>query len=123
MMIYQAALDDVPPDIIEAAMLDGANGAKRLLYVTLPMIRQTITTTLMLITLQTLSVFTLIFFSYRFLIGPILDAFDVSRLFPSAGVSIELLPPGIFLEFRQHLIEGNAFQFPMLIHPLRFPDQ
>ncbi len=60
MMIYQAALDDVPLDIIEAAMLDGANGAKRLLHVTLPMIRQTITTTLMLITLQTLSVFTLI---------------------------------------------------------------
>lgn len=60
MMIYQAALDDVPRDIIEAAMLDGANGAKRLLHVTLPMIRQTITTTLMLITLQTLSVFTLI---------------------------------------------------------------
>nr|WP_294181742.1 sugar ABC transporter permease [uncultured Schumannella sp.] len=60
MMIYQAALNEVPQEITEAAMLDGANGAKRLVYVTLPMIRQTITTTLMLITLQTLSVFTLI---------------------------------------------------------------
>ncbi|GGL05468.1 amino acid ABC transporter permease [Salinibacterium xinjiangense] len=61
MMIYQAALNDVPPEITEAAMIDGAGGAKRLIYVTLPMIRQTITTTLMLITLQTLSLFTLIF--------------------------------------------------------------
>ncbi|MCU1639227.1 MAG: amino acid transporter permease [Microbacteriaceae bacterium] len=61
MMIYQAALNDVPPEITEAAMIDGASGAKRLIYVTLPMIKQTITTTLMLITLQTLSIFTLIF--------------------------------------------------------------
>ncbi|MDZ4046474.1 MAG: sugar ABC transporter permease [Rhodoglobus sp.] len=61
MMIYQAALNDVPPEITEAAMIDGASGAKRLFYVTLPMIKQTITTTLMLITLQTLSLFTLIF--------------------------------------------------------------
>lgn len=61
MMIYQAALNDVPPEITEAAMIDGAGGAKRLFFVTLPMIKQTITTTLMLITLQTLSLFTLIF--------------------------------------------------------------
>lgn len=61
MMIYQAALNDVPPEITEAAMIDGAGGAKRLYFVTLPMIKQTITTTLMLITLQTLSLFTLIF--------------------------------------------------------------
>lgn len=61
MMVYQAALNDVPPDITEAAMIDGAGGAKRLFYVTLPMIQQTITTTLMLITLQTLSIFTLVF--------------------------------------------------------------
>lgn len=61
MMIYQAALNDVPPEITEAAMIDGAGGAKRLFLVTLPMIKQTITTTLMLITLQTLSLFTLIF--------------------------------------------------------------
>lgn len=61
MMIYRAALNDVPPEITEAAMIDGAGGAKRLFFVTLPMIKQTITTTLMLITLQTLSLFTLIF--------------------------------------------------------------
>jgi multiple sugar transport system permease protein len=61
MMIYQAALNDVPPEITEASMIDGAGSVKRLLYITLPMIKTTITTTLMLITLQTLSVFTLIY--------------------------------------------------------------
>ena len=61
LLVYQAALNDVPPEISEAAMIDGAGGAKRLFYVTIPMIRNTITTNLMLITLQTLSVFTLIY--------------------------------------------------------------
>ncbi len=61
LLVYQAALNDVPPEITEAAMIDGASGAKRLVYVTIPIIRTTITTNLMLITLQTLSVFTLIY--------------------------------------------------------------
>ncbi len=61
MMIYQAALNDVPPEITEAAEIDGAGGLKRLRYVTLPMIKRTINTTLMLVTLSTLSVFTLIY--------------------------------------------------------------
>jgi multiple sugar transport system permease protein len=61
MMVYQAALNDVPEEITEAAMIDGAGGSKRLWYVTLPMIRRSIATNLMLITLQTLSVFTLIY--------------------------------------------------------------
>lgn len=61
MMVYQAALSDVPAEITEAALIDGAGGAQRLLYVTLPMIRNSIATNLMLITLQTLSVFTLVY--------------------------------------------------------------
>ena len=59
--MYQAALNDVPEEITEAAMIDGAGGLKRLWYITLPMIRRSIATNLMLITLQTLSVFTLIY--------------------------------------------------------------
>lgn len=60
MMVYQAALADVPPELIEAARVDGASGWQRLWRVTLPLIRQAISTNLMLTTLQTLSVFTLI---------------------------------------------------------------
>jgi multiple sugar transport system permease protein len=60
MMVYSAALSDIPPEIEEAASIDGAGGWRRLWYVTLPMIRRSIVTNLMLITLQTLAVFTTI---------------------------------------------------------------
>lgn len=61
MMVYSAALSDIPPEISEAASIDGAGGLRRLRYVTLPMIRRSILTNLMLITLQTLAAFTMIF--------------------------------------------------------------
>ncbi|GAB3533903.1 sugar ABC transporter permease [Arthrobacter tecti] len=61
MMVYQAALGDVPREVTEAAEIDGAGGAQSLVFVTLPMIRRSIATNLMLITLQTLAVFTLIY--------------------------------------------------------------
>jgi multiple sugar transport system permease protein len=60
MMVYRAALNDVPVEVTEAAMIDGADGIKRLTWITIPMIKNSIATNLMLITLQTLSVFTLI---------------------------------------------------------------
>jgi multiple sugar transport system permease protein len=61
MLVYSAALSEVPKEIEESAEMDGASGMRRLLYVTLPMISRAIMTNLMLITLQTLSVFGLIF--------------------------------------------------------------
>ncbi|MFE4195214.1 carbohydrate ABC transporter permease [Paenarthrobacter sp. NPDC056912] len=60
MLVYRAALADVPRDIAEAALMDGARGLQRLVFITLPLIRSSIATNLMLITLQTLAVFTLI---------------------------------------------------------------
>lgn len=61
MMVYRAALDDVPQEVIEAAQIDGTNSTQRLIHITIPMIRNSIATNLMLITLQTLAVFTLVF--------------------------------------------------------------
>jgi multiple sugar transport system permease protein len=61
MLLYTAALSDVPDDVQESASIDGASGIKRLVFITLPLIRRSISTNLMLTTLQTLSVFTLIF--------------------------------------------------------------
>ncbi|KIS27283.1 amino acid ABC transporter permease [Arthrobacter sp. SPG23] len=60
MLVYRAALADVPRDISEAALMDGAGGWQRLVFITLPLIRSSIATNLMLVTLQTLAVFTLI---------------------------------------------------------------
>ena len=61
MLVYSAALSEIPKEIDESAQVDGASGWRRLISVTLPMIRHSVMTNLMLITLQTLSVFGLIF--------------------------------------------------------------
>ena len=60
MMVYSAALAEVPPEIQEAAKVDGARGWQRFFFVTLPMIKGSISTNLLLTTLQTLGVFTLL---------------------------------------------------------------
>ncbi|GAA1049464.1 carbohydrate ABC transporter permease [Arthrobacter russicus] len=61
MLVYRAALTQVPPEIGESAQLDGAGAVRRFFSITLPMIRRSVLTNLMLITLQTLSVFGLIY--------------------------------------------------------------
>nr|WP_037681627.1 sugar ABC transporter permease [Streptomyces cellulosae] len=61
MMVFTAAVNDVPQELEEAAEMDGANAWQRLWRVVLPVIRPSILTNLMLITLQTLSVFGLIY--------------------------------------------------------------
>ncbi|WP_084074253.1 carbohydrate ABC transporter permease [Demequina sp. NBRC 110052] len=60
MMNYHAALAEVPPELDEAAHVDGATGWQRFTRVTIPFIRRSISTNLLLTTLQTLGVFTLI---------------------------------------------------------------
>jgi multiple sugar transport system permease protein len=61
MLVYSAALSEVPPDLTEAAAVDGASGWQRLRHITLPLIRRAIVSNLMLITLQTLAAFGLIY--------------------------------------------------------------
>ncbi|MFD5792534.1 carbohydrate ABC transporter permease [Streptomyces diastatochromogenes] len=65
MLVYSAALDEIPSEITEAAEVDGAGGWRRMWHITLPMIRRSIGTNLMLNTLQTLSVFGLIWVMTR----------------------------------------------------------
>ncbi|WEK62933.1 MAG: sugar ABC transporter permease [Candidatus Microbacterium colombiense] len=60
MLVYGAALAEVSPEVMEAAQIDGANTVQRFFLITLPMIRRSISTNLMLTTLQTLGTFGLI---------------------------------------------------------------
>ncbi|GAA2717201.1 MULTISPECIES: sugar ABC transporter permease [Streptomyces] len=60
MLVYSAALAEIPAEVTEAAEVDGAGGLRRFWHITLPMLRRSIGTNLMLNTLQTLSVFGLI---------------------------------------------------------------
>ena len=61
MMVFQAALDDVPEDIEESAYMDGATRLQNLRYIIIPHVKSTIYTNTMLITLMTLGVFGLIY--------------------------------------------------------------
>jgi multiple sugar transport system permease protein len=61
MLVYSAALSDIPEDLYDAAKIDGASYTRTLWHITLPMLRRTAFTTIMLITLPTLSVFTMVF--------------------------------------------------------------
>lgn len=65
MLVYSAALNEIPKEITEAAEVDGAGGWRRMWHITLHMIRRSIGTNLMLNTLQTLSVFGLIWVMTR----------------------------------------------------------
>lgn len=61
MLMFQAALDNVPEEMMEAARIDGANGFGILRYITIPMIKSTLATTFILITLGTMNAFGLIY--------------------------------------------------------------
>lgn len=61
MMVFQSALDEIPKEVEEAAVMDGASRWQVISKITIPMVKGTIATNLMLVTLQTLGVFTLIY--------------------------------------------------------------
>jgi len=61
MLLYASALEGIPQELMEAASIDGANNWRSLRYIILPLIKGTIGTDLLLITLATLSDFTLVF--------------------------------------------------------------
>ena len=61
MLLYASALEGIPPELLEAASIDGAGLWARIRYVTLPLIKGSIATDLLLITLATLSDFTLVY--------------------------------------------------------------
>lgn len=61
MLLYASALEGIPPELLEASSIDGAGIWARLRYITLPLIKGSIATDLLLITLATLSDFTLVY--------------------------------------------------------------
>lgn len=61
MMVYQSALDNVPDDVMESAKMDGANKWQTLTRITIPIIKDTVMTNTMLITLSTLGTFGMVY--------------------------------------------------------------
>ena len=61
MILFAAALRNIPGEIIEAAELENSNGVQRFVRITLPLLKPTIVTTILLITLLSLANFTLVY--------------------------------------------------------------
>lgn len=61
MLLFSGALTAISPDLLEAAAVDGAGLFQRVARIVLPLLKGAIATDLLLITLQTLSDFTLVF--------------------------------------------------------------
>ncbi len=61
MLVFAAALRNLPTEVLEAAEVEGASRWQRLVSVILPLIRPTIVTNLLLVTILNLSDFTLIY--------------------------------------------------------------
>jgi multiple sugar transport system permease protein len=60
MLLFSAALEGIPRELLEAASIDGAGLLRRIRHIILPLLAGAIATDLLLITLQTLSDFTLV---------------------------------------------------------------
>jgi multiple sugar transport system permease protein len=60
MLLYSSALEGIPPELLEASSIDGAGLWARVRLIILPMLKGTIATDLLLVTLATLSDFTLV---------------------------------------------------------------
>lgn len=61
MLMFSAGLRNMPEDVLEAAEVEGAPAWRRLVSITLPIMRPTIITNLLLVTISNLSTFTLIY--------------------------------------------------------------
>ena len=106
MLVFQAALDNVPADTTESAMLDGANRWHTLLYIIIPQIKGTVFSNTMLITLKTIGVFDLIFTmtgggpagkTQTLPVYMYLQAFKSFQLGYGSAISVVLLALGIAL--------------------------
>jgi multiple sugar transport system permease protein len=61
MLVFSAALRNIPSDVLEAADVEGASRFRRLWSITLPLLGPTLVTNLLLVTILNLSDFTLIY--------------------------------------------------------------
>jgi alpha-glucoside transport system permease protein len=60
MVVLSAAMKNIPDEVVEASMLDGASQLKRFVQITVPMIRSSIVVVLTTITIGTLQVFDIV---------------------------------------------------------------
>ncbi len=107
-IIQTSGLHSIPEDIMEAAMVDGANGFQRLRFITLPLVRQFVVLNLILTSMATINSFDLIYAMTNG--GPLFRteviavnmyhrAFDFGRLGEGAAIATIILLINLILTF------------------------
>jgi len=61
MILFSAALRNIPKEILESAQMENANGIQRFFRITLPLLRPTLVTTILLMSLLSLANFTVVY--------------------------------------------------------------
>ncbi len=61
MILFSAALRNIPGEVLESAQLENANAIQRFFRITLPLLRPTLVTTILLMTLLALANFTVVY--------------------------------------------------------------
>lgn len=118
MMNYQAALDDVDTSILESAMLDGCGPLSSIVRIIIPVLKGTIATNSMLITLSTLGCFGMIWIltgggpggkTNTLSVLMYVKAFQNSQLGYGVAISMAVLVIGIiFGVFYTRMLGGGA---------------
>lgn len=126
MLIFISGIEQIPKDIYDAALIDGANGWKSFRYITLPLLRNVIGTNLTFWTIQAIGHFTWVkMFQGGFdasTVTPVVYIYEVlfgdgkttiardAGLAAAAGVVITILV--IFVDmFNRKVIHSNDLEF------------
>ncbi|MGD0167966.1 MAG: sugar ABC transporter permease [Gaiellaceae bacterium] len=105
-LLYQAGARQIPRSVYEAAEIDGAGRLRQFLYVTLPLLRNTVVTSSMLIIVGSLTYFDLIFvttgggpgFATRILpLDMYINGFQRTDMGYASTISVVLVVASLFL--------------------------
>jgi raffinose/stachyose/melibiose transport system permease protein len=106
MLLYQAGARQIPRSVYEAAEIDGAGRVQQFLHITLPLLRNTIVTSSMLILVGSLTYFDLVFivtgggpgFSTRILpLDMYINGFERSDMGYASAISVVLVATALAL--------------------------
>jgi multiple sugar transport system permease protein len=113
LIMFAAALRNIPTDLFEAARLEGASSAQCLARITIPMLRSTIVTIALLMMLQTFANFTIVYLMtaggpgnessilpvYAYIVGFKFQKLGYAALLGDVMVILSAILGGLFLYF------------------------
>lgn len=116
LILFGAALRNIPTDLFEAARLEGATSGQCIVRITIPMLRTTIVTVALLMMLQTFANFTIVYLMtaggpgdessilpvYAYIVGFKFQKLGYAALLGDIMVILSAILGGFFLYFGRH---------------------